>query len=74
MGRHPILQLTPLQSKLFRYIRSYKQKKGMAPLHTEMGKHMKRSQGAVQSLLRALISKGYIESDYGKYRGVRLLK
>jgi SOS-response transcriptional repressor LexA len=65
--------LTEKQAALLQYIKDYKAKKGYIPSIDEMAEKFGISKHAVDEKLRVLEQKKYIERDFNKARGIRIL-
>jgi len=65
--------LTARQKKMADFIESHQQRHGSAPTYQEVADHFRfRSVNAVTKHLQALRQKGYLESDSGKARSLRV--
>lgn len=65
--------LSPTQSKVYRLLKDHIQKEGVMPTFREIAKAMGwKAVGSVQTAVKALIEKGWLEKEPGKSRGLRL--
>ena len=74
MGRKKNDNLTQKQYALYLFIKKFISKKGYAPKYIEMQLAFGKSKGAIQGLLNSIERKKYIESGFGIYRGIKILK
>ena len=73
-GKRMKTKLTLNQSKLLKFIKSYRRRRGESPTQEEMRVHMdKNHQNGIFQMLGQLERKGLIIREYGKNRGVRIL-